>query len=88
MLTLDAFFTAAQQDENKLMPLVQETGEFRYTINYNLRGGYRISDKGELLINNKTSGGGGGGGGAVRFRPILRACVRAKHKVFAQKRGL
>ena len=42
------------------------------------RGGYRISDKGGLLINNKTSGGGGGGGGgggAVSFRPILRAGV-------------
>ena len=25
-----------------------------------LRGGYRISDKGGLLMNNKTSGGGGG----------------------------
>ena len=35
------------------------------------RGGYRISDKGGLLINKKTSGGGRGG--AVRFRPILRA---------------
>ena len=30
------------------------------------------------VVNNKTSGGGGGGAD----------CVRAKHKVFGQKRGL
>ena len=36
---------------------------------YRLRGGYRISDKGGLLMNNKTSGGGGGGG-------VLSACVQ------------
>ena len=50
------------------------------------RGGYRISEKGGLLMNNKmgggavrfrpiqrAGGGGGGGGGAVRFQPIQRA---------------
>ena len=60
------------------------------------RGGYRISDKGGLLINNKTSGEGRGGG-CFRFWPILRAggggggggvlsaCVRNTR--FLDKRG-
>ena len=62
------------------------------------RGGYRISDKGGLLMNNNTSerggggvlsafgrfyerGGGGGGG-------VCAVHVRAKSKVFEQKRRL
>ena len=45
-------------------------GDRRYLQHIVCRGGYRISEKGGLLINNKTSVGGGG---AVRFRPILRA---------------
>ena len=61
----------------------------------NIRGGYRISGKGGLLMNNKT--GGGGGEGAVRFGRfyergggggrggVLSACVQKTR--FLDKRG-
>ena len=63
------------------------------------RGGYRISDKGGLLMNNKTSERGGGGvlstcvlkarflnkrGGCKPQNPLK---LRAKKKEFGQKGG-
>ena len=49
------------------------------------------ADTGFQTINNKTSGGGGGLSAFGRYYErggVLSACVRSKHKVFGQKRGL